>query len=96
MAEAAIAHLLENPGLEPTPQELEALFDLAEEDNGEGAKGLSSAGNDAQPRLGVKTNGRRKGAQHRRGRDADSGLLLFLRRCGQRRSERPCRLVFGI
>lgn len=79
--EAAIEHLMETPGLELTRSELESLFDLADE-TGEGNPQRSSNKDDS---AGPKHH---SGSLHQeRVLTSESSLILFLRRCGLRRSE---------
>lgn len=79
---AEIRHLLEDPGLGLTREELETLFDLVDEaDAGRGRGSLSSSSSGG----GGQSMSR---SRHRLGvRLADRGLILFLRRRGRRRSE---------
>lgn len=92
---------METPGLELTRAELESLFDLVDENGGDvqrssnGSKGGPKSGDSAlSPSSGVGprhvTGG---GCRQERVLTSDSSLLLFLRRCGLRRSERGHRAI---
>lgn len=89
--EKSIEHLMETPGLELTRAELESLFDLAEEDqdNGGDRDSSSKSGGSAQAQRRLEGAGGNasEGFRHQRSLTSGSSLLLFLQRCGQRRSE---------
>ena len=92
---------METPGLELTRAELESLFDIVDENGGDAqrssndSKSGSKSGDSAvSPPSGVGpkhvTGG---GCRQERVLTSDSSLLLFLRRCGLRRSERGYKTV---
>lgn len=80
-----IEHLLESAGLEVTPQELQSLFDI-DENNGGGNISPQSINYGGDRTHGGHGRGR-GGAEGIGRRNPDSALLLFLRRRGLRRSE---------
>ena len=83
---AEIRHLMEDPGMGLTREEVEMLFDLVDE--ADAGRGLSMrADGDHDGGAGGGDGGKQK-PRHRLGvRLADRGLLLFLQRRGRRRSE---------
>lgn len=79
--EAAIEHLMETPGLELTRTELESLFNLVDETGGGEVQRSSNKDDSAGPQHNSGS------LQQQRVLTSHSSLLLFLRRCGLRRSE---------
>lgn len=82
---ADVRHLLDDSGLGLTRPELEELFDLADEEDGSRTS-RSAGGGDGGSGGG---DGPLRRKRRLDARLADRGLLLFLKRRGQRRSEPP-------
>lgn len=83
---AQIGHLLDDPGLGLTRNEVDTLFDLVDDEGRRIAGRADSGGGGGSGGDGNDTMGRQQQPTHAT-RDVNRGLLLFLRRRGLRRSE---------
>eukprot|EP00903_Cladosiphon_okamuranus_P014275 g13258.t1 len=79
-----ISHLLDDPGLGLTREEIETLFDIVDEGDTEASNGMVSGGAEGGDGAGGGTTVKRRSRLG--GRRADRGLILFLRKRGFRRS----------